>query len=134
MVKLRVRDCKLASDCALLLRRILPEHKRLARLALLSKTAAQQGFARMGVVALWMVKKRIKGVLLSWTFPWRPNLGGTGQSIEHLARAAWAAKDQLWLPVDAPAATGNPANRGGFPELVCTSRIETRVARSRPKS
>ena len=40
-------------------------------------------------------------------FAWRPNVYEKGKSIEHLAPAAWATKDQLLLPIDAPTATGN---------------------------
>src|ERR1700722_4408374 len=63
-----------------------------------------------------------------------PNVCEMEQTIEHLALTAWETKGQPGSQVDAPTAIGNPAHRGRFPELVCTSRIETKATRSRPKS
>ena len=64
----------------------------------------------------------------------RSNVYEMVQSIAHLARVVWAEKDQPLLRSDAPTATENLANRGGFPELVCTLHTGSVVAPSRPKS
>jgi len=137
MVKLRARDGELATECALLIRRMMPDDER-ARTA----DPSAQNCKRRKVLLAWVwldldwmrVKKKINGSVPPMNFYGDANVYGMGQSIERPAQTAWATKDQLWLPTDAPAATGNPASRGGFRELVCTLRIETRAALCRPKS